>query len=284
MTIIYLNGEYLAPENAKISILDRGFRFGDGIFETISFYNKRLYQQQTHLNRLNKSLELVQINFDIKKIPEICESLIKQNNYSDGIIRVSITRGEGNRGYMPSGDEKPTIVIESFPPPHVPKKAINLWLSGIQKISPLALPCNAKTSQGLNSTLAKIDAAKHDCFDSILLGDKGQICECSSGNIFWFDENNILHTPSLESGVLPGTIREAVLRLSPFETRKGVYSILSLKNAEEVFITNVAWKILPVAKLFPSRTNYTPSKRTQTLIELLEEDIRKDCSLSKEKN
>ena len=117
MTFVYINGEYLAPEDAKISILDRGFRFGDGVFETISFYNKNIYQLDKHIERLNNSLAVTQINYDTDGVEHICTILMDKNKLDEGIIRLTVSRGEGNRGYLPSGNEKPTIVAEAFPLP-----------------------------------------------------------------------------------------------------------------------------------------------------------------------
>src|SRR5690606_6683241 len=106
-----------------------------------------------------------------------------------------------------------------------------LWLSGIEKPSPKALPVQHKLAQGVNSTLARIEAARHGCLDGLLLNAHGDICEAGSANLFW-RIGTTLHTPALECGVLAGTTRDALLRISPYKIEQGAYPLDMLQKAD----------------------------------------------------
>jgi len=273
MSIVYINGEYCEKSEAKISINDRGFKYGDGVFETFSFYNQKIYQPAAHFSRLMESLKSTKIQYDISNIESITLDLIKRNNLTDGLGRISITRGEGGRGYLPAENCKPSIIMEVMNRPNMKITIADLWLSSYEKIPPRALPVHAKMMQGMNSTLAKMEANENGCFDALLLGSEGQICETSSGNIFWI-KGEKLYTPSLDSGILAGTTRDIIIKLSPFEVVEGRYNLQDLSQADEAFITNVAIKILPIANLKPSGKNYTIGSKTEQIRELLEQNIR----------
>lgn len=270
MTFAYVKNTFLPKDQACISIEERGFKFGDGVFETIRVYNSIPYQWNLHLARVKEGIDTLKIAADLSKLYALSLELLHKNNVSEGLLRISISRGIGSRGYMPTEDslESSTLVIETLPLPPKQIDPVDLWISSFQKISAKALPVNIKLMQGVNSILARMEAAENNCFESLMLGDRAQICECSSSNIFWYRDNT-LFTPSRMSGIMAGTTREAVIRLFP-KVKEGLFLLKELHQAEEVFITNAAWQIVPVKSLSPMKLiwdNFTISKQIQTLLD-----------------
>ncbi len=277
MTYAIFNNKLIKTEEIYISPQDRGFRYGDGVFDTLLVRNGKIYQLAWHLRRLEDGLKAIKINFMIYELESLCQQLLDANKVTDGLLRIQITRGVGGRGYLPEEGRNVTLLIEAIDKPKSPSTPATLWQSSYQKISRQALPVQFKLCQGLNSTLARMEATEYKCFDSLLLNEKNEICETSSANIFWF-KNGELYTPALDCGVLEGSIRTAVIRLSPFKVHKVAANIDELKKAESVFITNVAWKILAVSELKPIDIKWQSEDLSSQILALLENDIKKAIS------
>lgn len=247
MAVISINDEFFEENEAKISVKDRGFRFGDGIFDTMSFYNKEIYRYDLHIKRIKQGLKAIKINCDTSNLEQSILKTIDANKLNNGLARIAITRGEGSKGYLPTYKTKPTIVIEAMKRPEMDLTNINLCISPYKKTSGESLPVNYKLMQGLNSTLCKIDAKERGFFDAIMLNEKGYICECSSSNIFWIKDNNI-YTPSLKCGILNGVMRQIILEKIP-NIKEGEYKIEELEEAEELIITNISVKSLSISEV-----------------------------------
>lgn len=241
----YVKGEFVLEENASISIRDRGFRFGDGVFETILFKNNKIYNWAYNLKRLSGGLESLKIITDITSLYDICLSLICKNQQNEGFVRIAISRGEGSRGYLPDIKNGASVVIETISRPELPISPVSLSISDIKCINN---GISGKTMQGLSSTLARMQAQEAGCFEALMLNHNGIICECSSSNIFW-RKGDKLYTPSLNTGIVAGSIRDKILEICPFEIEVGSYSLKDISTADEIFITNVAWLALPVCKI-----------------------------------
>ncbi len=274
MTYAIFNHQLIKTKEIRISPQDRGFRYGDGVFDTMIINTGKIYQFDWHIERLKRGLQAIKINFDTTKLPQLCEQLIQANNVSDGLLRIQITRGIGGRGYMPEANPIPTMLIETIDKPATVTKSASLWLSSYQKISSKSLPMQYKLCQGLNSTLARIEAVENNYFDSLLFNEKNEICETSSANIFWY-KNGELYTPSLDCGVLEGSIRAAIIRLSPYKINEVVAGIEDLKTAEAVFISNVALRICAIYELNPLGIKWKSEKLVEQVLALLENDINK---------
>jgi branched-subunit amino acid aminotransferase/4-amino-4-deoxychorismate lyase len=159
---------------------------------------------------------------------------------------------------------------------------VTLFKSSYSRLSARAMPVRYKLCQGLNSTLARLEAAEHKCFDALLLNDKGQLCETSSANIFWF-RNGILYTPSLKCGILKGATRAAVMRLSPYPVKEVEAGIKTLKRAEAVFITNSVWKAVAVERLLPLDYRWNSTAIARRFQQLLSEDRKNYCKRHRKK-
>ncbi len=272
-TYVYLNGDRVRADKAFISIQDRGFRFGDGLFETIGVYRSRPYLLAQHLRRLSEGAKALRIPIDIKETATLCERLLRSNKVNNGILRIVISRGSGSLGYLPASHQ-PTVLIETQAKPAAQKRPVKLWLSTYEKISPRALPVRYKLGQGLSSTLARMEAQAQGCDEALLLNAQKKICEASASNIFWL-RGGTLYTPALTCGILPGVIREAVMKLSPWPVREGAYVLAQLHKAEAVVLTNSVHEILPVASLGPKGYAWRSETLAKTLLKLLHADISK---------
>jgi branched-subunit amino acid aminotransferase/4-amino-4-deoxychorismate lyase len=194
-------------------------------------------------------LQVIKIEFDISELKEICINLANKNATENGFVRIAISRGVGSLGYLPENANTPTLVIQCLDDTTHNDEPVDLWLSSYRKIPDICLPSHAKTAQGLSSTLARIQAKENNCFEALLLSVEGNICEGSSGNIFWYKQGR-LYTP--KNNILHGIMRQTVIEISPYEVIQGDFTIDDLQTAEEVFITNVAWLIKPIRSLQPN--------------------------------
>jgi branched-chain amino acid aminotransferase len=289
MLHILINDKIILEQKALIFVKDRGFRFGDGIFETCLIKDGAVYDFEAHLKRLEDGLKAIKIDrmvvwndkravHDSKEVAfykilqKLSYQLIQKNKIKNGYLRIAISRGVGSIGYLPQKNIKPTLVIETLPLNPKPKAPIKLCISNHTKPSIKSLPVNYKLMNGLNSTLAKLEAEEKNCFDAIMLNDKNQICETSSANIFWV-KDDILYTPHQDCGCLFGTIREKILQLSPIKNKLVKTKLSDLLNADEAFITNTAIGVLAVDEI--NKTIFKNNKYSKIFGDLLNEDIKK---------
>jgi len=184
----------------------------------------------------------LKLNAEIQNIESKCYNLIKKNNLQDGIIRISISRGIGSKGYLPTNETPNLIIIQTKELPNPPQNA-NLIICDINPP-----PFKFKSANSLNYVLAKIFADENNCLDSIMIDEKGYICETSSANIFWI-KNQIIYTPSDKLNLVQGTIRETLLNIKDLKIKCGKFKISELKNADEVFITNSTLLVFPIDKI-----------------------------------
>ncbi|MBL6621668.1 MAG: aminotransferase class IV family protein [Rickettsiales bacterium] len=252
MQYVLINNEYVTEDNAKISIKDRAFRFGDGIFETIKIQKSELKDYNLHYQRLSEGLDAIKINFDISALEKKALLLVKKNKITDGLLRVMITRGEGSMGYLPKKNILPNLVIEAFKLPNMVNKQYKLLVSNYQKISSNSLPVHCKLMQGLNSTLAKISAYENNYDDALMLNDKKEICETSSANIFFIKKGKV-YTPSQDSSILKGVVREKIINSFPIIEKK--INIKKIKKYDLIFITNIALPIRFVKEIYNEKQN-----------------------------
>ncbi len=244
---VFKNNQLVSEEKAQISINERGFLFGDGIFETCKICDGKILAYKSHEARIKKGLKVLKFSAEISDLEKKSYQLIEKNSVKNGILRISISRGIGSVGYSPTYDSPPLIIIQTLPERELPKK-ISLGISKIKKPSRNSLSLHCKTMQGLNSTLVKIEAKEKNLFDCVMLSQKNFISETSSTNIFWVKSEKIF-TPAKSCDILLGTVREHLLKNSPIKIFEVEAKISALKNADEIFLTNSSLLILPIDEL-----------------------------------
>lgn len=266
---VYLNDRIVQAEQARISVFDRGFLYGDGVFETVRIHDGRPVWLDRHLARLADSCRQIGLSLPDKPWPAIFQKVIDKNRVDRAAIRLTLSRGTlfpsplmgESRG---EGGGTPTVVLFHRPLPQVTpsqrRKGIKLTLTTICRLSPRSHPTQAKTLNYLNSLLAKQEAAERGAFDGLMVTTDGYVAECSMSNVF-FIKGRTLYTPSLACGVLPGITRGVVLDMAPsldLQIREGRYRPAFLYKADECFLTGSGVGILPVQAIdghvFPRQT------------------------------
>jgi len=255
---VYLNDRIVQAEQAQISVFDRGFLYGDGVFETVRIHDGRPVWLDRHLARLADACRQIRLPLPDKPWPAIFQKVIDKNRVDHAAIRLTLSRGVRDTG------DDPTVVLFHRPLPHVTpsqrRKGIRLTLTTIRRLSPRSHPTQAKTLNYLNSLLAKREAAERGAFDGLMVTTDGYVAECSMNNVL-FIKDRTLYTPSLACGVLPGITRGVVLDMAPslgLQPREGRYRPAFLYEADECFLTGSGIGILPVQAIdghsFPRQT------------------------------
>lgn len=277
MHIVSLNGKLIEAAQALVPVDERGFRFGDGVFETIAVHGGKAYLAEYHLERMKHGLQALAIAYDSAALADILPRVIEANRMEKGILRAYVSRGVGSVGYLPATPAPvPTVLVQPMLMPPGAEAPVSLWLSTWEKISPRALPTAAKLAQGLNSTLARMEARTQNCWDALQLDAEGYVCEAGSANIFWV-KSGVLHTPSLHGGALAGVTRRRLMELAG-DVQEGVFTLGHLRDADAVFLTQSTSGLVPVNRLMPQGYTWDSAAATAVYSRLREQDIAQHIS------
>jgi len=251
---VYINGEFVPKENAKISVWDHGLLYGDGVYEAIRVYEGNIFKLKEHIDRLYNSAKAIKIEIPMTKeeLLEAVVELVKRNKLRNGYLRIIVTRGVGFMGVDPRNCEKPTIIIMSeLRKALFGGKPITAIVSTIRRFPSQCLDPKIKSLNYLNNVLAKIQAIEAGTDDAIMLNMEGYVAEAVTENIFVV-KKNIIYTPPLTAGILEGITRSVVIEIAKnlgFEVREENLTIYDLYTADEVFLTGTAAEITPVVKI-----------------------------------
>ena len=246
---VYLNGDYLPLAEAKVSVLDRGFLFGDGVYEVIPSYSGHLFRMQDHLDRLQASLERIRLEFyyDLTKWLEILTPLLDGSR--DQYIYLQITRGVApKRDHAFPADPVPTVFamcsdIKSFAGVETGVKALTIEDSRWEM-------CNVKATTLLANILLRQQAIEQGCAEAILHRN-GYVTEGAASNLFAVIDG-VLITPEKTTEILPGITRQVILELAEsngFQLSEEIISVDALHTASEIWITSSTREIVPVIEL-----------------------------------
>ncbi|HIE43850.1 MAG TPA: branched-chain-amino-acid transaminase [Candidatus Omnitrophica bacterium] len=251
---IYLNGQFLSKEEAKISVYDHGFLYGDGIFEGLRTYNSRIFKLSEHIDRLYKSAKYISLNIPVTKdkLFNIVVKTASLNGYKNSYIRIVVTRGEGDLGLDPNKCKNPSLLvivdkIELYPEQFY-KEGLEVITIATQRNTLGALDPQVKSLNYLNNILAKIEAINAGFIEAIMLNRDGLVIECTGDNIF-IVEDGVLKTPPPHIGSLNGITRRTIIDIAKelsIEVKEEVFSRYNLFNANECFLTGTAAEIVPV--------------------------------------
>jgi aminodeoxychorismate lyase len=253
--IVFLNGHFLPETEAVISINDRGFLLGDGLFETVRVSGGKPFRFAQHLERLTRGADFLKIKlpFTPKELEKKSTQLIEENKMSDAILRLTLTRGTGERGYTPGNENKPTLAMTLHTTPETPVEW-NLITSSFH--IPASDPISSfKTTSKILHVLARAEAKEKGADEALLVNTNGEVAETASGNLFWIYHDQICTVPT-GRGVLPGVTRAVVLEICQslgLQTNKCVIKPEALRNSEGIFVTQSALGIIPVS-VFDGKT------------------------------
>ena len=252
--IVFLNGKLLPEAEAMVPLNDRGWLLGDGLFETVRVANGKLFRWDSHWERLRLGLEFLKITppYASKDLQTAAAELLDQNQLTEAILRVTVTRGRGTRGYSPKNAGPPTIAITLSP---LPSKPAGEPLSCRLATSSFRIPAgdalsSFKTTSKLLNVLARAEAEERGADEALLLNTDGEAAETAGGNLFWIDQNAVCTVP--DGGILPGITRGVVLEICAslgLPTRELRIRPEQLGRMSGLFMTNSAQGIIPISSL-----------------------------------
>ena len=250
--IASLNAQLLPVEEVRITGNDRGFLYGDGLFETIRVHLGQPFLWKWHMTRFMDSAATLGIPLvqTADSLLGIARELIHRNNVTESVMRITLSRGVGQRGYGVTGEEQPTLLITQHPLPASPIQPLSLVVTSVRVAvgNPLA---KVKSVNKLDSILAKRDATSQGADDGLIVNSEGNLTETSSANLFWM-EDGTLRTPPVSDGVLPGVTRRLVISLASVlgqAVREESVDLDRLQQAEAAFVTSAATGIIAVGQV-----------------------------------
>lgn len=254
---IYINGKYYSRAEAKISVFDHGLLYGDGVFEGIRVYNRRIFKLQEHLERLYESAKAIDLKIPIDRdqMEKDVLEVVRRNQLSDAYIRLVVTRGVGTLGLDPYKCRQPQVIVIvdkiALYPKEFYEKGMAVITVATQRNLPEAVNPRIKSLNYLNNILAKIEAINAGVEEAIMLNSFGLVSECTGDNIFAV-RKGVVVTPSISMGVLEGITRNVVVDLvreKNISVKQVVMTRHDLFIADECFLTGTAAEIVPVIKV-----------------------------------
>lgn len=253
--IVLLNGQFVPEADAKVSVFDRGFLYGDGLFETICVHRGVPFLWAQHIERLQRGADSLKLRlpFTGEQMRDFVNGLVERNQLTDAILRIHVTRGKGPRGYSPKGADTPTLVMSLHPAPVIDPANPPVWrlITSQMRVvenDPLAL---SKTADKLRQVMARMEAEERGADEALLLNTSGQVADAASANVFWVADETI-HTPPLSVGALAGVTRQFVGELCEAMGSRVIEANITpaqLQQADGVFLTMSSMGIVEVSSL-----------------------------------
>jgi branched-chain amino acid aminotransferase len=211
---IVLNGKLCDEADAKVAVSDRSFCYGDGLFETFRVHNGCAFRLADHIERLNNSAAALgfKVPFTIDDIEDHIDALVTECEMPDAMARIHLSRGVGKRGYSPRGVNLPTYVMAFHSAPEIDAGRPIAWRmkTSSYRLNPSDPLITHKTASRMTNVLAKAEAEEDGYDDAFFINLDGNVAEATCANVFWL-EGNLVCTPPISSGALPGVTRLAIL-------------------------------------------------------------------------
>ncbi len=257
MQTFSIDGQICTKSEASISVLDHGLLYGDGVFEGLRFYNQKVFEADSHLERLEASAQAIMLNIPMNKteLNDAIKAAVGESGMQDGYIRLVVTRGEGPLGINPTACSAPRVIIIvdelSMVSAAVREQGAKLIIASTRRLKPDQLDPRIKSLNYLNQVLARLEANAAGADEAILLNDQGRVAEGTADNLFIVKQGELM-TPALYEGALNGITRAFVIQcaielhipvvekpLSPFD----------LYTADECFLTGTGAELIPVREV-----------------------------------
>ena len=254
---VYIDGSLHDESDARISVFDHGLLYGDGVFEGIRFYNRRVFRLEEHIRRLYDSARSILLNIPIS--PEEMTAAVletcRANALNDGYIRLVITRGTGSMGLSPFRCPKASIIIIACSIQLYPDEAYQngLVMATVATRRPThdTLSPQVKSLNYLNNVMAKVEAIQAGAEEGLMLNDRGLVAECTGDNLFIVRDGTIT-TPPISAGALDGITRKVVIDTAAslgIPLREAELSRHDIFTADECFLTGTAAEVIAAVKL-----------------------------------
>ncbi len=255
--LVYQNGAFISPQEAKVSIFDRGFLYGDSIYEVTLTYQGKPFLVEEHLDRLWHSADGIGLAIQMKReeLTQIIHEGARKLGLERQYIRIIITRGIGDLGLDPAlGEEQTTLILFkelAALDTALYEKGVTLFTSEVLRNPKKSMDPSVKSGNYLNNVLAIKQAREAGAYDAVMLNAKGYVTESTSANI-WMVLGESIITPPLEAGLLGGITRQKVMELGKaqgLDIKEQNFTVDTLKSANEVFITSSTREVLPVTQV-----------------------------------
>lgn len=254
---VHIAGKLVDKEDAKVSVYDHGFLYGDGVFEGIRSYGGKVFRLEAHLERLWESAQAIWL-----EIPTTREALgkaiyetLQANNIQDGYIRLIVSRGAGTLGLDPRKTSHPQVIIITdfiaLYPEEFYKNGLEIITASTVRNHPAALSPRIKSLNYLNNILAKIEGIQANVIEALMLNTRGEVAECTGDNVF-IVKDRVVVTPPIDAGILDGITRKAVMELAygaGLQVRETPLLRHDIYTADECFLTGTAAEVIPVVKV-----------------------------------
>ncbi len=249
-----VNGVVTEAAQARVSVLDNGFTFGDAVYETLRTYHRRPFHLDRHLARLRRSADRLRIALPVDdgEMSGRVDALLERSQHPESYLRIIVSRGVGDISYNFDRVQGPTVVMVTKPfnafPGSYYTDGIPVILSSVQRNHPRALDPGIKSCNLLNSALAMQEAQDKGAVEPIMLNADGDVAEGASSNVFLV-KHGALVTPTLDAGILPGVTRELVLERAQalgVPAREAKVRVPDLLGADEAFITSSLKELAPI--------------------------------------
>ena len=255
--LIWIDGELVKRQDARLNVFDHGLLYGDGVFEGIRQYNERVFREQDHLQRLMDSAHAIRLNvpYTSEQISQAMAKTLQANGLKDSYIRLLITRGIGPLGVSPVGCKQPSMIIIAdaieLYPAELYHSGMAIIIAKTTRTPSAALSARVKSLNYLNNIMAKWEAIEAGVSEAVMRNHKGFICECTAVNIF-IVKNGELLTPPDDSDILLGITRAVVIELAQvagIKVRKQNITPEDLLAADECFLTGTGAEVVPVTSV-----------------------------------
>ncbi|MEH7304384.1 D-amino-acid transaminase [Neobacillus drentensis] len=287
MKYAILDGKMIERSEAKVDVEDRGYQFGDGVYEVIRVYNGKMFTVTEHLNRFVKSLESIGITltFTMEQFTKLLEELVEKNNLQLGTIYMQITRGVAPRNHaFPTEDVRPSLVAYTKEAVR-PLESLKTGVTTIVTEDIRWLRCDIKSLNLLGNLLAKQKAAEVGSYEAIQHRSL-DVTEGSSSNIFIVKNGKVI-THQSDNLILKGITKDVILQIcarNNIVVEERTFTLNELFDADEVFLSSTTSEVMPIIEVDgKSVGDGFPGPITKSLQELFEQEIEKQCGALKDK-
>lgn len=280
---VYVNGQFFSKEEAKISVFDHGFLYGDGIFEGIRAYGGRVFRLKEHIDRLYDGARGIMLDIPLTKqeMAEVVLETLRKNELRDAYIRLVVSRGTGDLGLDPRKCPNPTVICITdkivLYPEQLYNEGMEIITAATRRNRPEGVNPQMKSLNYLNNVMAKIEANLAGVPEAMLLNTEDYVAECTGDNIF-IVRDGVLITPPPYVGILVGITRNAIMELAEkigVKVEEKVFTRFEVFTADECFLSGTAAEAIPVVKV-DGRTiaNGKPGPVTKKITEAFKELIK----------
>ncbi len=256
--VVYVDGKFYPSSDAKVSVFDHGLLYGDGVFEGIRAYDKRVFKLERHMERMYQSAKAIDLKIPHARAEfiELILQTCRRNNIVDGYIRPIVTRGPGDLGLDPRKCKRgPSVIIIAqlsiaLYPKEKYEQGLKLVTSSYRRVPPQSLSPSIKSLNYLNQIMARVEANQYGADEALLLDTQGYVSEASADNFFIVQNHSVMTPPT--STNLPGVTRETAMELAEKLGIRAVekpFTLYDVWAASEAFITGTAAEIGPVVEL-----------------------------------